>query len=74
MSKVVIIAEAGVNHNGDIEIAKRLIDAAAHAKADYVKFQTFKVTTWYQKLQRWLVTRSEIWIVPRIRNIKCSKN
>ena len=40
--KVIIIAEAGVNHNGDINIAKRLIDAAAEAGADYVKFQTFK--------------------------------
>jgi N,N'-diacetyllegionaminate synthase len=40
--KVVIIAEAGVNHNGDIEIAKSLIDAAANAGADFVKFQTFK--------------------------------
>ena len=40
--KVVIIAEAGVNHNGDINMAKKLIDAAAEAKVDYVKFQTFK--------------------------------
>ena len=39
---VIIIAEAGVNHNGDIELAKKLIDAASDAKADYVKFQTFK--------------------------------
>ncbi|WP_423818740.1 N-acetylneuraminate synthase [Salinimicrobium sp. TIG7-5_MAKvit] len=37
-----IIAEAGVNHNGDIQTAKKLIDAAADAGADYVKFQTFK--------------------------------
>jgi N,N'-diacetyllegionaminate synthase len=37
-----IIAEAGVNHNGDMEIARKLIDAAADAKADLVKFQTFK--------------------------------
>lgn len=36
-----IIAEAGVNHNGDIEIAKSLIDVAAESKADIVKFQTF---------------------------------
>ena len=38
---VLVIAEAGVNHNGDIEIAKTLIDVAADAKADIVKFQTF---------------------------------
>ena len=37
-----IIAEAGVNHNGSIETAKQLIDAAARSGADYVKFQTFK--------------------------------
>lgn len=42
MAKTIIIAEAGVNHNGSIELAKRLVDAAAEAGADYVKFQTFK--------------------------------
>jgi N,N'-diacetyllegionaminate synthase len=42
MTKTLIIAEAGVNHNGDMELAKKLIDAAAEAKVDYVKFQTFK--------------------------------
>lgn len=40
--KVIIIAEAGVNHNGSVEIGKKLIDAAAEAGADFVKFQTFK--------------------------------
>ena len=40
--KVFIIAEAGVNHNGDLQLAKRLIDEAAKAGADAVKFQTFK--------------------------------
>jgi N,N'-diacetyllegionaminate synthase len=39
---ITIIAEAGVNHNGDIKIAEKLIDAASEAGADYVKFQTFK--------------------------------
>ena len=42
MHKTIIIAEAGVNHNGDIKIAKRLIDVASDAGVDYVKFQTFK--------------------------------
>jgi N-acetylneuraminate synthase/N,N'-diacetyllegionaminate synthase len=41
-NKVIIIAEAGVNHNGDFENAKKLIEVAAKAGADYVKFQTFK--------------------------------
>lgn len=40
--KTLIIAEAGVNHNGDIFKAKQLIDVAALAGVDYVKFQTFK--------------------------------
>lgn len=39
---VLIIAEAGVNHNGSIEIAKQLIDKAVDAGADIIKFQTFK--------------------------------
>ena len=37
-----IIAEAGVNHNGDIGIARKLVEVAASSGADYVKFQTFK--------------------------------
>ena len=42
MTKTLIIAEAGVNHNGSMKVAKQLIDAAAEAGVDYVKFQTFK--------------------------------
>lgn len=42
MNKVFIIAEAGVNHNGSLELAKKLIDEAVVAGTDAVKFQTFK--------------------------------
>jgi len=42
VKEVLIIAEAGVNHNGSLELAKKLIDIALDAKVDYVKFQTFK--------------------------------
>ncbi len=41
MTRTLIIAEAGVNHNGDMALAHQLIDAAADAGADMVKFQTF---------------------------------
>ena len=51
----IIIAEAGVNHNGSIKIAKQLIDVAKKAGADFVKFQTFKakdlVTDYAQKAE-----------------------
>ncbi|MFA5462073.1 MAG: N-acetylneuraminate synthase [Sulfurimonas sp.] len=49
MSKVFIIAEAGVNHNGSIELAKKLIDVACEAGVDAVKFQTFKATNLVSK-------------------------
>ena len=42
MKRTIIIAEAGINHNGSMKVAKQLVDAAANAGADYVKFQTFK--------------------------------
>lgn len=38
----IIIAEAGVNHNGSVKLAKQMIEEAARAGADYIKFQTFK--------------------------------
>ena len=41
-NSIVIIAEAGVNHNGSLDTALKLIDAASTAGADFVKFQTFK--------------------------------
>ena len=39
-----IIAEAGVNHNGSLELAKQLVDKAVEADVDYIKFQTFKAS------------------------------
>lgn len=54
-NKVTIIAEAGVNHNGSLVIAKKLIDIATVAGADYVKFQTFtasnQVTPYAQRAE-----------------------
>ena len=44
MKHTIIIAEAGVNHNGSIELAKQLVDKAVDAGVDYIKFQTFKAS------------------------------
>ena len=41
IKKCIIIAEAGVNHNGKVSIAKKMIREAAKAGADFIKFQTF---------------------------------
>lgn len=57
MSGIFIIAEAGVNHNGDLEIAKRLVDEAAKAGADAVKFQTFKAEALVSKDAQKRITR-----------------
>ena len=47
--KTIIIAEAGVNHNGKINQALKMVDCAAQAKADYVKFQTYSTDELVQK-------------------------
>ena len=41
MSKVFVIAEAGVNHNGCLDLAYKMVDSAVEAKVDCIKFQTF---------------------------------
>ena len=48
-NKIIIIAEVGVNHNGNIKVAKKLIDIAKRSGADYVKFQTFKTENLVRK-------------------------
>lgn len=63
---MVIIAEAGVNHNGDIGKAKALVQAAADAGADYVKFQTFSADK--------LVTRAAKQAAYQKKNLKSGKN
>ena len=49
MSKIFIVAEIGINHNGDLELAKKLIDVAALAGCDAVKFQKRTVDKVYTK-------------------------
>lgn len=59
--KTLIIAEAGVNHNGKINIAKKMIDAAKKCGADYIKFQTFNPD---------LITTTESELAPYQKKIK----
>ncbi len=66
MDHTIIIAEAGVNHNGSIEIAKKLVDAASEAGADYIKFQTFKTEK--------LVTKNAQLAIYQKKNIGISDN
>jgi N,N'-diacetyllegionaminate synthase len=66
MNHTIIIAEAGVNHNGSIELAKQLVDKAVEAGADYIKFQTFKAAN--------LVTRSALQADYQMRNIGSRDN
>ncbi|WP_016989884.1 N-acetylneuraminate synthase [Flavobacterium sp. ACAM 123] len=65
-NKVIVIAEAGVNHNGDINKAFQLIDAAVIAGVDYVKFQTFKAEN--------LVSKSAKKATYQIQNTKNENN
>ncbi len=48
-NKTIVIAEAGVNHNGNLKLALKLVDIAAESKADYIKFQTFFTNDLVQK-------------------------
>lgn len=66
MGKVLIIAEAGVNHNGSLDNAFRLVDAAVDAGVDYIKFQTFKAEK--------LVAKSAVKADYQIQNTKNSND
>ena len=64
------IAEAGVNHNGKLSIAKKLVRAAAVAGADYIKFQAFNADSLVKKEHKKLSIRCKILKKMKI-NIKC---
>jgi N,N'-diacetyllegionaminate synthase len=68
--KTLIIAEAGVNHNGNLEIAKSLIEVAKNAGADFVKFQLSRLINLLQKKLLKLDTKLEHRILVK-RNLKC---
>ena len=72
MTKTIIIAEAGVNHNGNINIAKKLVNVAKEAGADFVKFQLFvpeKLVTNYAKKAKYQKIPND----KKTPNLKCSK-
>jgi N,N'-diacetyllegionaminate synthase len=79
MSRTLIIAEAGVNHNGDINLAKKLIDYASEAKADIVKFQTFKAEKIVSKIakkadyQKLTNEKSDIFQFSMLKKLELSK-
>jgi sialic acid synthase SpsE len=60
MVHTLIIAEAGVNHNGSMEIAKKLVDTAVEAGVDIIKFQTFKADKLCLRTPRRLNIKAEI--------------
>ena len=59
-NKVIIIGEIGVNHNGNIDTAKKLIRVAKKAGCDFVKFQSFIAKNLVKKKQEWLNTKKRI--------------
>lgn len=68
-----IIAEAGVNHNGSLELAKQMIEEAARAGADYIKFQTFKPENWFLNMHRKQITRRKQRAIMN-RSYRCWRN
>ena len=73
MNKTLIIAEAGVNHNGSMKLAKKLIDLASKSGADYVKFQSFKTELVFSKIHQKRLTKERI-LQTKLMRLKWRKN
>ena len=68
--KTLIIAEAGVNHNGNLTLAKRLIDVAIKGGANIVKFQTFKTENFInKKILLYIIYNIIQWVIINKKNI-----
>ena len=74
IKSTLIIAEAGVNHNGSINTAKKLIDVAADAGADFVKFQTFKADRLVTRRADKANYQKDLVEIPRLNLSKYSKS
>ena len=74
MNKTIVIAEAGVNHNGDINLAKKLIDVASDSGADYIEFQTFKVEKISAYDAKKLIIKLKIRLIKKKLSLKCLKD
>ena len=73
--KTIIIAEAGVNHNGNIESAKKMVIAAASTGVDFIKFQKFSsenLVTHYAKKPRYAETKKKTSQLKMLRNLELS--
>ena len=55
MKKIFLIAEAGINHGGDLSCAIKLVDKAKHCGADAIKFQTYKTEKRVKRNSRYLI-------------------
>ena len=64
--KTYIIAEAGVNHNGKLDLALKLCDAAKESAVDAIKFQTWKTELIISKILRWLNIRKKIFKLKKV--------
>ena len=68
--KILIIAEAGVNHNGNLSNALKMVNIAAKAKADFIKFQTFSPESLSQKNELSFLSENEYFIFRPTKYVK----